>query len=141
MRGTLLHASTRREYLTEAHRIRLAHYLEPQTLVQRKSCLVKQPVNTRAAGLAGGIQAHAGFAHPRQQGAYPRSERSRHVRNTRTRLRNYAVHTTDGDMGEHWPHPEALLVGYHEGPVYNIDLALLDEDDRHALHDEDGFEE
>src|SRR5690606_6747574 len=44
------------------------------------------------------------------------------------------------DVGEHRPHPEALLVHDHEGAIHHIDLTFLDEDDRQALLDRDWFE-
>ena len=66
--------------------------------------------------------------------------RRRHVGYPCARFEHDARHTTDGDVGEYRTNSEALLINDDEGPINDIDLALLDEDDGHAFLDRGGFE-
>jgi hypothetical protein len=45
-----------------------------------------------------------------------------------------------GNMRQHWPHAQSLLIDAHEGAIDNVDFAPFDENDGQALLDRDGFE-
>jgi len=120
---------------TEAHGVHLAHHLQAQAVVQRQPGLVQQAVAARAAGLAGGIQPHAGFTHPHQQRAHARGQRGGAVADAGAGLQHDAGDAAHRDVRAH-----AGGVDHDEGTVEHVDLAALDEDDADAFLDGQGLE-
>jgi hypothetical protein len=65
----LFHATAGRRLLAEAHRIHLAHHLQPQGVVQRQPRLVEQAVGTRPPGWPEEYR-RTPASHPHQQRAH-----------------------------------------------------------------------
>jgi hypothetical protein len=131
----LLDAAPGRRLLLEAQGVHFADHLEPGRIVQGQPRLVEQPVGPRPARLAGSVETRPRLADPDQQTPDPRGERHRRMGNSGTGFQHQARHSADGYVGAH-----PVLVDQHEGPVEDIELAPVDEEDREAVFHGDRFE-
>src|SRR3990167_1705577 len=71
----LLHTSWCRRLFVETKSIHFPHHPQTSLIIERKLCLVKQPIRPRPAWLPRGIHPHPCFTNPHQQTPHPRCRR------------------------------------------------------------------
>ena len=128
----LVDRAARRRVLAEAQGIHLAHDLQPRLIVEREPRLIKQPVGSRAARLARGIESVTRLSDPDQQGSRTCRQGHGGMGNARPRFEHQANDAAHRDVDAH-----AVFVDDHEGPVEHVETAPLEKQDRGTILDRD----
>lgn len=124
-------AALRRRF-AEPHREHFSDHSEARILIERQASLIQEPIGAGATGLARGVQPDTGFPDPYDQTSDTRRQRRGSVGNSSTRLQHQACETADRDL-----RTNTSLVDNHERAVENIELTLLDEQNRRAVLERD----
>ena len=124
-------AALRRRF-AEPHREHFSDHSEARILIERQPGLIQEPIGAGATGLARGVQPDTGFPDPYDQTSDTRRQRRGSVGNSSTRLQHQACETADRDL-----RTNTSLVDNHERAVENIELTLLDEQNRCAVLERD----